>query len=206
MHNCHAGCTKCVGLSRTMYEWCIYVSSGREITNHTVIHGAYKRLWQTLKMWQPVIPSHIYIFQFNTDNDSAQRVTFHACKPLYAGCARRTISGCQVHAHTRYHRHGVCWEAPRAACVWEERAHAHEREGILDSVLEEWDVKRGAPARGEGLRWGGGGGGQRCWNLFHVPTLLGKVEFISDAHVIGQKCWNLFQMPTLLGKVNLISG
>jgi hypothetical protein len=28
------------------------------------------------------------------------------------------------------------------------------------------------------------------WNLFQMPMLLGKVEFISDAHAIGQSEFN----------------
>jgi len=35
-------------LARTIYIRCIYGNVGREITNYTVIYGAYIRFWPTL--------------------------------------------------------------------------------------------------------------------------------------------------------------
>jgi hypothetical protein len=47
---CWCTCTtlSCLGLFRAIYIRCMYDISGREITNYTVIYGAYIWLWPTL--------------------------------------------------------------------------------------------------------------------------------------------------------------
>jgi hypothetical protein len=72
-----------VGLARTMYIRCIHGIFGREITNYTVIYGAYIRFWPTLLI---------------CNNHISTILSFAKCTPRYCTLCMctRTVSHCCV--------------------------------------------------------------------------------------------------------------